>query len=209
MTRLFVFGLSLGFAGILCAGHFYPWVAYERLPSQTRVVANGGRAESFLIRLPADRIGAVGSEDGALHSLASVLTDQPPVLLEHFKLRSLEGNVIGLAARHWTESPQGPAVTWSLVIPGRGAVAMSAAAAGPAAIDAALAKGGRVPGQSWTGTLTVTPVPEPQGTQTIAATAEFDDLNLTFTESWSLTGVTETGELRGTIELATVARRGT
>lgn len=209
MSRLFLLSLVLGFAGILCAGHFYPWVAYERLPSQTSVVANGGRAERFLIRLPADRVGAMGSPDAALHSLAPALTDSEPVLLEHFKLRSVDGNVIGLATRHWTDSADGAGVTWNLVIPGRGAVVLAAAAPGPSAMVAALANGGHVSGQDWKGTLTVEPVPDPAETQTIAATAEFEGLSLTFTESWSLTGVSERGELRGTIELATVAQRGT
>ena len=37
---------------------------HARLPSQTHVVANGGRAEQFLIRLPADRIDGDGRRDG-------------------------------------------------------------------------------------------------------------------------------------------------
>ncbi len=62
MKATFFLALLLGFAGVLAAGHFVPWGAHVRLPSQTRVVANGGRAEQFLIRLPADRIDAAGAK---------------------------------------------------------------------------------------------------------------------------------------------------
>src|SRR5690606_19757914 len=58
----FIFGVVLGLAGILAAAKYAPWVSPERLPSHTSVVANGGRAEAFVIRLPADRLSAQGGE---------------------------------------------------------------------------------------------------------------------------------------------------
>jgi len=210
MTRLFLLGLLLGFAGVLGAGHFYPWVAYERLPSQTSVVANGGRAETFLIRLPADRIAAIGTADASLRSIAApALTDVEPVLLEHFKLRGADGSVIGLAARHRTATGDGTAIGWSLVIPGRGVMTMAAPLLAPTAIQTALANGGHIAGQNWAGNLEVAIVPDAGLTRTIATSAEFQGLSLSFTEQWSLTGVSDAGELRGTIRLQTVARRGT
>ena len=43
MKATFFLALFLGFAGVLAAGHFVPWGAHVRLPSQTHVIANGGR----------------------------------------------------------------------------------------------------------------------------------------------------------------------
>ena len=43
MKITFFVALLLGFVGVLAAGHFVPWGSHVRLPSQTRVVANGGR----------------------------------------------------------------------------------------------------------------------------------------------------------------------
>ena len=68
MKIVFLFGLLVGFGGTLCGAYFTPWLKHTRLPSQTSVVANGGRAEQFLIRLPADRIAATDGEAGGLRA---------------------------------------------------------------------------------------------------------------------------------------------
>ena len=52
MKTVFLLGLLAGFGGTLAGAHFAPWLEHARLPSQTSVVANGGRAEQFLIHLP-------------------------------------------------------------------------------------------------------------------------------------------------------------
>ena len=91
MRRFVIIGLLLGFAGTLAAAHLVPWVDPVRLPSQTTVVANGGRAERFVIRLPADRIHAAASE--AIVQRATSAGVPTPFsdgsaklpLLEHFK----------------------------------------------------------------------------------------------------------------------------
>src|SRR6516164_7015137 len=104
MKITFLSSIFLGFVGVLTAGHFVPWGAHVRLPSQTRVVANGGRAEQFVIRLPADRIDVAGAKTSGLRAAtaagASTLAPQlaaEPLLIEHFKIRDAAGNVIGLA----------------------------------------------------------------------------------------------------------------
>src|SRR5690606_32702519 len=58
----FIVGVLLGLTGILAAARYVPWFSPPRLASLTSVVANGGRAEEFVIRLPADRISAHGDE---------------------------------------------------------------------------------------------------------------------------------------------------
>ena len=68
MRALFLLAIALGFGGTLAAAHWVPWISHPRLPSQTTVVANGGRAEQFLIRLPADRIAATDAKAGGLRS---------------------------------------------------------------------------------------------------------------------------------------------
>jgi len=70
MKATFFLALFLGFVGVLAAGHFVPWGAHVRLPSQTHVIANGGRAEQFVIRLPADRIDAAGAKAVGLRAAA-------------------------------------------------------------------------------------------------------------------------------------------
>ena len=68
MKLVFLVAILLGFGGTLAGAHFAPWREHARLPSHTTVVANGGRAEQFLIRLPADRIAASDAEAGGLRA---------------------------------------------------------------------------------------------------------------------------------------------
>src|SRR5688572_1062090 len=117
MKIVFLLTLALGFAGTLAGAHFAPGLKHARLPSQTSVIANGGRAEEFLIRLPTDRIAATDGEAGGLRSNgygAMLLPAQfvaEPLLVEHFKVRDSGGNVIGVAARHWSGGSDSTA-TW-------------------------------------------------------------------------------------------------
>ena len=58
MKIVFLLAILGGFGGTLAGAHFVPWLKHARLPSHTSVVANGGRSEQFVIRLPADRLAA-------------------------------------------------------------------------------------------------------------------------------------------------------
>lgn len=216
MKTAFWLGLLVGFCGVVAAAHFFPWVVHTRLPSQTSVVANGGRAEQFLIRLPADRIDAMSGANMGLRSgfgattigLPGALTDRP-LLVEHFKVRDATGNVIGLAARHWSSTPSGPATAWSVLIPSRGALLLTAPGEGRAALDAALRKVGFVPGTTWTGDLRIDlGGGEKDAGRVAAGSDEFSDLQGHYSETWTVTGVSGEGELRGTIELDTVTFHG-
>jgi hypothetical protein len=216
MKTAFWLGLLVGFGGVLSAAHFYPWVVHTRLPSQTSVVANGGRAERFVIRLPADRIQSIASlnlglrgADSATSSPLAPSVGAPPLLIEHFKIRDAGGNVIGIAARHWTNTPSGAATAWSVLIPSRGVLLLTAPGEARSALDTALRGAGFVPGSAWTGDVRVDlgAVPKTPGVLE-AGSQEFAGLHGSYTETWTVTGVSDQGELRGTIELDTVTFQG-
>jgi hypothetical protein len=216
MKTTFFLTLLLGFVGVLAAGHFIPWGAHVRLPSQTRVVANGGRAEQFLIRLPADRIEVVGAKTAGLRAAAPLASGTlppqltaEPLLVEHFKIRDAAGNVIGLAARHWSADARAAGTAWSLMIPSRGALLLTAPGEARAALDAALHNAGYSAGTAWNGDVRVAFAPEGAENAIVAAGSdEFSGLDGRYSETWTITGVTDAGELHGTIELDTVTRHG-
>jgi hypothetical protein len=214
MKTAILLGFVLGFGGVLAGSHFLPWVAHARLPSQTSVVANGGRAEQFLIRLPVDRIGSAGATAGIRGSPMFANMALPeniakePLLIEHFKVRDSVGNVIGLAARHWSAGPDGDAGSaWVLMIPSRGALMLAAPGEPRGALDAALQKGG-YKGASWDGDVRIDLAGAEGRGSIINGSAEFEGLDGEYSERWNVSGVSDTGELRGTIELNTVTFRG-
>jgi hypothetical protein len=212
MKIVFLLAVLAGFAGTLAGAHFAPWLPQARLPSHTSVVANGGRAEQFLIRLPADRIAATDGEAAGLRAQGAggvmLLPAQflaEPLLVEHFKVRDASGSVIGVAARHWTGG-SAPATTWSVLIPSRGAFVLTAPGEARGALEGALRAGGYSAGKSWGGQIAVPMVRE--GTGTLAAGAgEFEGLSGSYTETWTVAAVAEDGEVAGTIELGTVTSR--
>ena len=210
MRTLFLLGLLLGFVGTLAAAHWVPWISHQRLPSQTTVVANGGRAEQFLIRLPADRIAATDAKPAGLRSIAgsgAMLLPakfvNEPLLVEHYKVRDSTGQVIGVGARHWANGDHGMTATWSLVVPARGSLVLRAPGEKGGALDTALQRAGYTRGAAWEGTLEVALA---QGGAVASGTGDFEGLTGTYTETWKLTGVDANGAMRGTIELYTVTR---
>lgn len=213
MKLTFFFGVLLGLAAVLAAAALYPWVDHTRLPSRTQVLPNGGRAEGFLIRLPVDRVATTGSPSmgerakpfpngfGFPEALGGAA-----LLLEHFKVRDIQGNVVGVAARHTAGTSRGIESAWSIVVPSRGAMMLVGADVGD--LDGALAAAGRDPGRSWSGDLRVKVGSEQEESGRIVwGSAEFENLRGSYVESWLITGVDESGGLRGTIELDTVTSR--
>jgi len=213
MKIVFLLGLLVGFAGTLAGAHFAPLLAHTRLPSHTSVVANGGRAEHFVIRLPADRIAATDGEAGGLRAKgagrAMLLPAQfiaEPLLVEHFKVRDDAGSVIGVAARHWSGTGASAATTWSVLIPSRGAFVLNGPGEARGALEAGLRTAGYSAGKAWDGQVAVPMMREDEGL-VAAGTGEFEGLAGTYTETWTIANVDEDGRVNGTIELGTVTSR--
>jgi len=213
MKIVFLAAVLLGFGGTLAGAHFAPWREHARLPSHTTVVANGGRAEQFLIRLPADRIAATDAEAGGLRGRGGRAMALPaqfvvePLLVEHFKLRDAAGSVIGVAARHWTGSSAATSTAaWSILIPSRGALVLSAPGEARGALETALRARGFSAGEAWAGQLAVPMVPDGDGV-VAAGTGEFAGLAGSYTETWTVAAVDEDGTLSGTIELGTITSK--
>jgi hypothetical protein len=213
---VFLASVLCGLLATAAGARFYPWVNLERLPSHTSVVANGGRAEQFLIRLPADLIAGHGSSDAGLRAAAfpgtgrspAVIAD-PPLLVEQFKVRDRSGSVIGIAARHWTEVEGEAVTTWLLTIPSRGAVLLAAPGEARRAVDRALTSGGWRSGEQWSGAVEVVATAgSAQSGRVVAGRDEFAELEGSYTETWRIAGVGAGGELRGTIELDTIIFQG-
>lgn len=219
MKAMFTVGVVLGLAGVLAGAGLYPWIDHPRLPSRTQVMANGGRAEQFIVRLPLDKITTIGTSElglrGSGYPPSAVLPQDlrgAPLLLEHFKVRDTEGNVIGVAIRHTTATGQQDAETaWALTVPSRGTLRL-AGTEEPAGLDAALAGAGGGDGEPWAGDLRFTVTDEPSeetlGGRVVGGSGEFRGLSGVYSENWLITGVGEDGELRGTIELSTVTYQG-
>jgi hypothetical protein len=209
MKSTFVFGFLLGLAGVLVGAYFAPWANYERVASKTIVAMNGGREESFVIRLPDDRIVAAGLGAGAA-MVDPVMGVAAPselaggdLLAEHFKLRDVDGTVIGVAGRHWTAVDAGAASIWALSIPARGEVVLAASDLGAEGVWQALTSAGYRAGTAWTGEVVVQlpsggPLPH-----VVTGTEEFADTEGRFDETWTVTGVSDAGELRGTVVIRT------
>lgn len=113
---------------------FFPFPEPPRVYSEASALANGGREEAFLIRLPEDRLGpprAATTRDFPQQSFSAVGKDK--ILAELFRIRDAKGRVIGIASRmngivpDQNKDPEA-ATDWMLVLPGRGALAMSRAA---------------------------------------------------------------------------------
>jgi hypothetical protein len=197
MKRLLQLGFVLGLAGTLAAAYFAPWYEYQRYRSVSSVVANGGRVEQFLIRLPADRIGAPIAVAG-MHT-----AELPGTRIEHFRLRDIDGNVIGLAARHELNREGTVETAWLLTIPSRGSIVL-ASHAGIAPIEAALAARNLAAGQSLDPERSIDNGPP---AKSVSASGEFAGIEFDLVESWILTGLDDDGQLRGTLRLNTTGRR--
>ena len=211
MKTLLLLTFVCGFGGTLAGAHFVPWLQHTRLPSHTSVVANGGRAEQFLIRLPADRIAATDGEAGGLRAngLAGrmALPAQfvaSPLLVEHFKVRDAAGSVVGVAARHWHGAGAAATTTWSILIPSRGALVLSAFGEPRGAVESALRANGYSPGKAWSGRISVPMIAQGQLGAVTTGTGEFEGLSGNYTEAWTVAAVDEDGRVSGTVQIDTV-----
>jgi hypothetical protein len=128
------------------------------------------------------------------------------LLVEHFKVRDAAGNIIGVAARHWSVNASGATTTWSLLIPSRGAVVLSAAGEAAGALETALRSNGYSLGRAWEGQVAVPMLPAGAGV-VAGGSGEFEGLVGSYTEAWTVAAVGEDGRLSGTVELETITSR--
>ena len=131
------------------------------------------------------------------------------MLAEHFKLRDSGGDVVGVASRHVVAVGQGLQTAWCLVFPSRGAV-WFAGAADPGAAQRALEAAGYSRGDAFSGDLrfVITDGEAEQSGVLVAGRQQFAGLKGDYLESWQISGVSEEGDLRGTIRLDTLTRGG-
>ena len=211
MKGAFIVGLIVGFGGLLGAAA-YPWVDHPRVSSRTGVVANGGRTESFVIRLPADRILVRGDLAAGIRYPEQAQTgpafESPSLLAEHFKLRDSAGEVVGIASRHVVQIQSGAETAWCLVFPGRGAVWL-VGTADPTAPQRALEQAGYQAGETFSGDLrlVIAQADADRSGAVVAGRQEFKNLSGDYLESWQISGVSTSGDLLGTIRLDTVTRQ--
>jgi hypothetical protein len=210
LKGLFFSGIILGFAAVLAGAGFYPWVDHPRLVSRTQVLPNGGRREDFFVRLPVDRIASAGTEGPLLGATPfpsglELPTDlaAEPLQIDHFKVRDTGGNVVGVASRHAIGLADTAAIVWSITLPSRGALWLNGNA-DPNAFRAGFARIGYQAGEAWSGDLEIAfgPADRPSGLIE-GGSKEFVDLEGSYYERWHITGIDESGELRGTIEVNT------
>ena len=211
MLKAFFFGgIVLGLAAVLGAAGFVPWVDHPRLVSRTQVLPNGGRREDFFVRLPVDRIVSIGSEGLPLGATAfppgldlPAALAAEPLQIDHFKVRDAGGNVVGVASRHSIGLDESAAVAWSITLPSRGALWL-VGDTDPTVFAAGFESIAYVPGEPWSGDLEIAlatgeaPVGRIEG-----GSDEFATLSGEYDERWKITGIDESGSLRGTIELNT------
>ncbi|MCC5794744.1 MAG: hypothetical protein JJT85_08415 [Chromatiales bacterium] len=134
MARYYIGGFIGGLLLAALAALLWPLPEHHRFRSLIDVLPNGGRAETFVIRWPQDRLELPGDflvGDRVARAAAlglMVLEDERDgrVSAELFRLRDSAGNVIGVAARMAIAPPAGARSTtdWLLVIPSRGSLAL-------------------------------------------------------------------------------------
>ncbi len=212
MKSLFVAGVVLGVMLALSVARTYPWVHHPRQISRTTVLYNGGRVEDFMIRYPVDLIVGAGTAEMGLRAkgfpagveLPGGIADER-LLVEHFKLRDDQGDVIGLAARHSSVIEGEAAIAWTLTIPSRGTMYLVGAAE-PGQMQSELAAAGRIDGQTWRGAIALNMGFDRARSGGIAGGShEFANLTGMYVENWSISGVSQAGDVRALIKLHTVA----
>jgi hypothetical protein len=222
VTRIFLLSFVAGVALLLIAAALFPLPVHERFASRIEVLTNGGRAETFVIRWPGDRLVLDGELPGALVNrddgvVALAPAGKAPAGAEAFRLRDVNGQVIGLATRVTATMPgdrgRNASITnWTLLIPSRGALLMSqenGADVGPVRVGGAWLAAVDAPGFWATGSryrISAGPAAGGRG-RVLGGTGEFASLRGDYGEVWELEELAANQRSEGTIQLSTVLVR--
>ena len=214
MKFLLIIGFLIGFAGVLAGAGFAPIAAQQRLASQTTVANNGGRLETFTIRIPADRIVATGGAAAGIPAGGPAGPIELPAelagaefALEQYKLRNATGAVIGVAMRQWTRAEAQGSSTWVLNLPARGTLVWTSAGNASELLAGALRGAGVQPGVAWQGELRIAVAEGERAGTVVTGTEEFQGKTGRVEEIWELSGTDGNGSLRGTVTLNTVVNQ--
>ncbi len=193
MKKTFLLGLLLGVGGAVWLAGWYPFVDPVRFPSESGVARNGGRTEGFRIQIPEDRLlraPAVSATTPAVPPGVSLPAGTGEGEAEIYRLRNDSGKVIGLASRI-ARGGAAPYTDWTLMLPARGALFLTAAGAdaSSAAADGADA-------------------PPPLLGDVAGGSGEFSGIAGSFREDWTVTGRDADGRLVGDIEIMTLTQIG-
>ncbi len=218
MARLFYGSVLVGVLLAVLAAGLFPLPRHERYRSDISVIADGGRAEDFIIQWPQDRV-VLGAAPGLRQAGAAiVLADGAAVgaSVEVFRLRDTAGNVVGLASRSTSRraGPDGEPIQgsdWVLLLPSRGALFLTQENRRDVAPRPLAADGGLQPAVEdiaglWSqgNRLQITGDPSSGGAGRVAGgTDEFFGLTGRYDETWELEEIRAGGSTRGRITLAT------
>lgn len=125
MKISFFIGIIAGIGTTLWLAFSAPFVAQDRVRSETRVRTNGGRLESFSVRLADDVVatlpGSLNVDTPVAPAEARWLAELAPFagVANVYRLRNESGTVIGLASRVRGVVTEDD-VEWVLHVPARG-----------------------------------------------------------------------------------------
>lgn len=202
MLRIFLAAFFTGIVIVLLLAGLWPLPEHVRYRSEITALANGGRQESFFIRLPQDRIGKpkyAGLATFPLERFAQDGTER--IIAQLFRIRDGSGNVIGIASKMTGPVPVGNGRSgtihdWTLLIPTRGALLMRQGFGAASAVNLEMSE----PDES------VAEAVRPGAGEgvVIDGTDEFKQLRGKFIEEMSIDRVDEQGVTHGRIEIKTV-----
>ncbi|WP_405224627.1 hypothetical protein [Lentisalinibacter sediminis] len=205
MKKTFLLGLLLGIGGAVWLAGWYPFVDPVRFASDSGVARNGGRTESFHVQIPEDRVlgvAALGSAAPSVPAGLSLPAAAGDGAVEIYKLRNASGKVIGLASR--IGGGAGDYIDWTLMLPARGALFLTAA--GPEVSPHALTLAGAAADPAAQSSML--PMFEMLG-DVAGGSGEFAGIAGSFSEEWNLSGRDAEGRLVGDIEIMTLTQIGT
>lgn len=209
MKKIFLLGLLLGIGGAVWLAGWYPFVDPVRFASESGVARNGGRTESFHIQIPEDRVLGAATAGAAAPSVPTGLSLPEAAgdgAVEIYRLRNASGKVIGLASR--VRGGDGAYTDWTLMLPARGALFLTAA--GPEVSPHATAMATATAGAAGDPAAQSPTSPMFRILGDVAGgSGEFAGFFGSFSEEWDVSGRDAEGRLVGDIEILTLTQIGT